>query len=255
VLQLTVSTSDPAQETPPFDGAGESHLRYRDFVPPPQVFEQAQNAPHCPQLPFTGQTAHSLVSTAEPAHVFPQALGAGLLHTRTRVWVRRPPHAVVHSPHAPYAPQFPLTIGDPQDRVSVADPEHPAPHELPAIHGRVRVWVPIPHFTEQALHAPYDPHLESMAAVPHDRVSVAGPSHPAPHSLPAIHGRVRVCVPIPHLTEHALHAPNAPILELIIAVPHDLVSERGPAHPAPHSLPAIQGRVRVCVPIPHFVEH
>ena len=38
-------------------------------------------------------------------------------------------------------------------------------------------------------------------------------------------------------------------------VPHDRVSEEGPEHPAPHSLPAIQDRVRDCVPDPHCTEH
>ena len=34
------------------------------------------------------------------------------------------------------------------------------------------------------------PHLPM--AIPHERVSVAGPSQAAPHSLPAIHGRLLV---------------------------------------------------------------
>ena len=50
-------------------------------------------------------------------------------------------------------------------------------------------------------------------AVPHALVSVVGPEHGAPHSLPLTQGRVLVCVPIPHFTEHALHAPYAPHLE------------------------------------------
>ena len=50
-------------------------------------------------------------------------------------------------------------------------------------------------------------------AIPHDLVSERGPVHPAPHSLPEMQVRLRVCVPIPHLTEHALHAPKALILE------------------------------------------
>ena len=51
-------------------------------------------------------------------------------------------------------------------------------------------------------------------AVPQDLDSDAGPVQGAPHSLPATHVRVRVCVPIPHLTEQALHAPYDPIREL-----------------------------------------
>ena len=49
-------------------------------------------------------------------------------------------------------------------------------------------------------------------ALPHDRDSVAAPSHPAPHSLPAIQGRLLVCVPIPHCVEQAPHSPYAPHL-------------------------------------------
>jgi len=117
------------------------------------------------------------------------------------------PHFVEQAPHGPYSPYFPSTIALPHDRVSVADPEHGAPQALPAIQGRVLVSIPIPHETEHALHPPYDPHLESMIAVPQDRDSEDGPEHGAPQALPAIQERVLVCVPIPHFTEQALHAP------------------------------------------------
>ena len=53
-----------------------------------------------------------------------------------------------------------LPTAVPQDLVSVEGPLQPIPHSLPAIQGRDRVWVPDPHFTEQALHAPYAPYLE-----------------------------------------------------------------------------------------------
>ena len=48
---------------------------------------------------------------------------------------------------------------------------------------------------------------------PHDRVSTDAPVHGAPQELPAIQGRVLVCDPIPHFTEHALQAANPPHLE------------------------------------------
>jgi len=41
----------------------------------------------------------------------------------------------------------------------------------------------------------------------------------------------------------------------MIGVPHARVSEAAPTQPAPHSLPAIQVRLLVCVPDPHFTEH
>ena len=44
-------------------------------------------------------------------------------------------------------------------------------------------------------------------AIPHDFVSVAGPEQGAPQALPLMHGRDLVIVPIPQLTEQALHAP------------------------------------------------
>ena len=50
--------------------------------------------------------------------------------------------------------------------------------------------------------------------VPHDRDSVLGPTHPVPHSLPAIHERLLVIVPDPHRVEQALHCPNAVHREL-----------------------------------------
>merc|ERR1712142_675678 len=115
-------------------------------------------------------------------------------------------------------------IAVPQDRVSDDAPEHGAPHAFPLIQGRDLVCVPIPHFTEQALQAPYAPHLESTIAVPQDLVSDDAPEHGAPHAFPPIQGRDLVCVPIPHFTEQALQAPYAPHLESTIAVPQDLVS-------------------------------
>ena len=45
--------------------------------------------------------------------------------------------------------------------------------------------------------------------VPQALDSDEAPEHPAPHELPAIQVRVLVCVPDPHFTEHAPHAPNA----------------------------------------------
>ena len=42
--------------------------------------------------------------------------------------------------------------------------------------------------------------------------------------------------------------------DLLIGAPHDLVSERGPEHPVPHSLPGLHVRVLVIVPDPHLTE-
>ena len=47
-----------------------------------------------------------------------------------------------------------------------------------------------------------------LLGVPQDLVSDAGPMH-CPLQGPLIHCRVRVIVPLPHWTEHALQAPNA----------------------------------------------
>jgi len=93
-----------------------------------------------------------------------------------------------------------------------------------------------------------------MIGVPQARDSEAGPTHPAPQALPAIHVRVLVCVPAPHFTEQAPNALNAVHLELMIGVPHARVSDRAPTHPLPQALPAIQARVLVCVPAPHLTE-
>jgi len=94
-----------------------------------------------------------------------------------------------------------------------------------------------------------------MIGVPQARVSEAGPTHGAPQELPRIQVRVLVCVPAPHLTEHALNPLKPDHLELIIGVPHARVSDNAPTHPLPHRLPAIQARVLVCVPAPHLTEH
>jgi len=60
------------------------------------------------------------------------------------------------------------------------------------------------------------------------------------------------------VTAHALKALNAlkaDHLELMIGVPHARVSDRAPTHGLPQALPAIQARVLVWVPAPHFTEH
>jgi len=41
----------------------------------------------------------------------------------------------------------------------------------------------------------------------------------------------------------------------MIGVPHARVSDNAPTHGLPQALPAIQARVLVCVPAPHFTEH
>jgi len=202
-------------------------------------------------LPLTIAIPQDFVSEAGPTQSLPQ--GSVLTHERVLVMVPAPHffEQVLHAPNGPYAPS---TIALPHALVCIAPPEHGAPHALPAIQGRDRVCVPIPHFVEHALHAPYPPHLESTIGVPHGLVSVLAPEHAAPHALPAIQGRVRVWLPIPHFTEQAPHAPNDPHLELTIGVPHGLVSVLAPVHGAPHALPAVQVRDLVWVPIPHFTE-
>jgi len=203
-------------------------------------------------LELTIGEPHGRVSADGPEHGAPHKLPA----IQPRVLVCVPiPHFTEHALHPPYPPHLEFTIGVPQGRVSLDGPEHGAPQELPLVHDRDLVCVPIPHFTEHALQAPYPPHLESTIAVPQGRVSVDGPEHGAPQELPRVHDRDLVCVPIPHFTEHALQAPYPPHLESTIAEPQDLVSVDGPEHGAPHALPLIQGRDLVCVPIPHLTEH
>jgi hypothetical protein len=117
------------------------------------------------------------------------------------------PHFVEHPLHAPKAVNLLLTIGEPQPLDSVEAPTHAAPQPLPAIQPRLLVCVPAPHLTEHALQAPNPPHLLSTAAIPQPLDSVEAPTHAEPHELPAIQPRLLVCVPLPHLTEHALQAP------------------------------------------------
>jgi len=94
-----------------------------------------------------------------------------------------------------------------------------------------------------------------MIGVPQALVSDAGPTHGAPQELPRIQVRVLVWVPAPHLTEHALNPLKPDHLELMIGVPQARVSVNAPTHGLPHRLPAIQARVLVWVPAPHFTEH
>jgi hypothetical protein len=120
---------------------------------------------------------------------------------------------------------------------------------------RVLVIVPEPHFTEHALNAPYADHLLLTIGVPHAFDSVEAPEHPLPQGSVLIQDRVLVIVPEPHFVEHPLHAPKPDHLPCTIAVPQDFVSDAAPAHGAPQELPAMQPRVLVCVPKPHFTEH
>jgi len=81
-------------------------------------------------------------------------------------------------------------------------------------------------------------------AIPQARDSVDGPEHPAPQAFPAIHGRLLVWTPDPHLVEQAPHAPYAPHRELTIGPPHARDSVKAPLHGAPQELPAIHTRLR-----------
>jgi len=93
------------------------------------------------------------------------------------------------------------------------------------MHVRVRVIVPVPHRTEQALHGPNPDIRDGVIGCPHCLVSVVGPVHPVLHGPPLIHALDRVIVPVPHRTEQALKGPQAPILDGMIGDPHDLVSD------------------------------
>jgi len=127
-------------------------------------------------------------------------------------------------------------------------------HGPPLTHVLVRVIVPVPHRTEQALHGPYAPYLEGMTGVPHCLVSVVGPVHPVLHGPPLIHALDRVMVPVPHRTEQALKGPQAPIRDGTTGVPHCLVSVVGPVHPVLQGPPLIHALDRVIVPLPHRTE-
>jgi len=81
---------------------------------------------------------HETVSLADPAQVAPQAFGAGLLHSRVRIFVPTP-QVTEHAQKAVQAPQLPLTIGLPHDRVSDMGPEHCVPQEFPGVHVRLLV--------------------------------------------------------------------------------------------------------------------
>jgi hypothetical protein len=147
-----------------------------------------------------------------------------------------------------------LTIAIPQDLVSVKDPVHGVVQAPPLIQVRDRVCVPLPHFTEQALHAPYADNFEATTAVPQDLDSVRTPVHGVEQTPPLIQVRDLDWVPLPHFTEQALHAPYADNFEATIAVPQDLDSEVEPTQ-LPLQCPALmQLRVLVWIPPPHFVE-
>jgi hypothetical protein len=78
---------------------------------------------------------------------------------KTRVLVCAPlPHVSEHTPHAPHAPHLQSTNGVPQGLDSLEGPSHGSPQALPAIQPLLLVWVPAPHPTEHAPHAPYGLH-------------------------------------------------------------------------------------------------
>jgi len=75
-------------------------------------------------------------SERAPEHPAPQELPA--IQTRLLVWTPVP-HRTEHALHPPNAPSLLLTMGVPHPRDCEDGPEHPAPHELPAIQVRVLV--------------------------------------------------------------------------------------------------------------------
>ena len=52
--------------------------------------------------------------------------------------------------------------------------------------------------------------VDLLLGVPHERVSVADPTQVPPQRPPLAQLLERVWIPVPHLTEQALHAENAP---------------------------------------------
>jgi hypothetical protein len=70
-----------------------------------------------------------------------------------------------------------------------------------------------------------------------------------------LHFLDRSFCPPPHFLVHPQKPDQAPHPPFTIAPPQAFDSEEGPEHALPHSLPAIQDRVLVIVPAPHFFEH
>ena len=53
IWHATMSIAEPAQEEPPWAGAGLVQVRLLCFSPGPQVLEHSPYAPHSAQFPFT----------------------------------------------------------------------------------------------------------------------------------------------------------------------------------------------------------
>ena len=108
VLHGLVSVASPSQAFPPLDSGVDTYL-WRDFSPPPHVFEQDD---HSPYDPHSQSTAHSfvlqlVVSVASPSQGFPP-FDTGL---ETDLWrdFSPLPHVFEQDDHSPYNPQLQST--------------------------------------------------------------------------------------------------------------------------------------------------
>ena len=108
VLHGLVSVASPSQAFPPLF-SGVDTYRWRDFSPPPHVFEQDDHSPYDPHSQSTAHPSvlHGLVSVASPSQAFPP-LDTGL---EADLWrdFSPPPHVFEQDDHSPYNPQLQST--------------------------------------------------------------------------------------------------------------------------------------------------
>lgn len=137
----------PTQSAPPCAGAGFEHVLLR--LPSPHVVLQPLHSVHSPSTGH-GPSLHACKS--EPPQSAPPCSGAGLVHVRLCV---PSPQVAVQLPHALQPPATGQKSRSLQARV--ASPVQSAPPWAGAGWLQERLWVPSPHVTLQAPHAPQPP--------------------------------------------------------------------------------------------------
>jgi hypothetical protein len=189
-------------------------VRERDFVAVvPHVAVQAAHADHVVTSQSTGGSAHAgsmqaIDSLATPGHEPPHDCVDCTVRERVCVpaphVTEQPDHAVNGDQTQSTGQQPPLAVHE-----SLSDSgSHVPPHDSADCLVRERVRVPLPHVTEQPVH---DDHVfRTQLAAQHEPPQPSDSDRSLGHALPPHAAvvwieRVRVCVPPPHVCEHALH--------------------------------------------------
>lgn len=201
-------------------------------------------------------TGHVATLQPEVSSSAPQGLPSklGLTFTLRRRERIPPPHVVLHVPYAPHCVMTQLIAHGciPQLRSSKKAGQPFPPMSAGLSSDRVRSCTPPPQWPLHVDHAENDDIRQSMGhiAAEHTRTSCSVGHTCPPRAAWVMMLRTRLCVPLPQVAVHALHAANAETSQCTGHGPseHGLCSCSGGHTAPPFFVCSTTVRMRKCVP-------